>query len=221
MYVAVGDPSAQNLDPGTLTMKIATCVAILAAVCFCSVGQVKADTITYSLTTTASGTFAGSSFTNAVVTVTLTGDTANVTAAPPPNTSVLVNPGSATVSVSGFGTGTLTDSIVIVNSFAGNPGVLFFDTTSQTGLVAQLGSAFTGYNLAGPFASLTGTGGVASGSAITPKFPTTAGELTWATGQSLGTSTFTAAVPQVPEPGTLTLLGSGLVGMAFRRRRAA
>ena len=197
-------------------------IAILVAALFCSVSQVKADSITYSLSTTASGSLGGSSFTNAVVTVTLTGDTANVTAAPPPNTSVLFNPGSATVSVSGVGTGTFTDSIVIVNSFDGSPGVLFFDNTSQTGVVGQIGSIFSTYDLGGPFGPLSGTGGVASGSSITPTFLTTAGHLTWDIGQALGTSTFSAVV--APEPATLTLLGSalmGIMGMTFRRRRIA
>ena len=54
---------------------------ILAAVLFCSVTQVKATPIVYSLTTTATGTLGASSFTNAAVTVTFTGDTANVAAA--------------------------------------------------------------------------------------------------------------------------------------------
>jgi hypothetical protein len=56
------------------------------------------------------------SFTNALVTVTLTGDTANVTPGPVPYTDVLENPGSATVSISGFATATFTDSIVIVST---------------------------------------------------------------------------------------------------------
>ena len=205
-------------------MKIATYAgaSFLMAALFCSVAQVKADTITYSLTTTASGTFAGSSFTNAPVTVTLTGDTANVATGPVPFNNLLANSGAATVDVFGVGTATFTDSIVIVNSFAGNPGALFFDVTANTGILGQIGSAFSTYDLRGPFGPLSGTGGVASGSAQTPVFLTNAGDLTWNIGQTLGTSTFTAAVAPVPEPATLTLLGSGLLGnMAFRRKRVA
>ena len=68
------------------------------------VNEVQASPITYSLTSTATGTLGASSFTNAPLTVTLTGDTSNVMAGPVPFTDVLVNPGSATVSVSGHAT---------------------------------------------------------------------------------------------------------------------
>jgi uncharacterized protein (TIGR03437 family) len=53
-------------------------------------------------------------------------------------------------------------------------------------------------------APVTGTGGVASGSHVTPVFPTTKGDLTWAVGQNLGTSTFTAATTATSSPGTTT-----------------
>jgi len=53
--------------PRTLTMKIATYAGasftILMAALFCSVTQVKANTITYSLSTTASRSLGGSPFT--------------------------------------------------------------------------------------------------------------------------------------------------------------
>jgi hypothetical protein len=100
--------------------------------------------------------------------------------------------------------------------------VLLSDVTTNTGILGQIGPVFSTHDLRGPFGPLSGTGGVASGSAQTPVFLTNAVDLTWNTGQTLGTSTFTAAVAPVPESGTLTLLGSGLVGIiAFRRKRVA
>lgn len=194
---------------------------ILAAALFWSIDQAQAGPITYSLTSTVSGTFAGSSFTNTPVTVTLTGDTGNVTAGPAPFTDVVVNPGSATVSVFGLGTGTFTDSIVIVSTLTdlaifGVPAVLILDNTSGTGIMLQAGPEFSTYDLRGPLGPISGTGGVASGSHITPVFPTTAGNLTWEVGQSPGDSTFTAVV--TPEPGTLALLGCGLAAVVLRRR---
>jgi hypothetical protein len=189
-------------------------------------GIASAAPITYSLSTTATGTLGASPFTDALVTVTLTGDTSNVTAGPPPFTDVVVNPGSATVSVSGLGTGTFTDSIVIVDTLSdttvlGGPAVLILDNTSGTGILLQTGSVFTSYDLRSSLGPITGTGGVASGSHMTPIFPTTAGDLTWAVGQSLGTSTFTAST--VPEPASLTLFSVGLLGLTglcLRRKRA-
>jgi hypothetical protein len=189
-------------------------------------GIASAAPITYTLTTTATGTLGASPFTDALVSVTLTGDTTNVTAGPPPYTDVVVNPGSATVSVSGLGTGMFTDSIEIVDTLSdtavlGGPAVLILDNTSGTGILLQTGSVFTSYDLRTSLGPITGTGGVASGSHMTPIFPTTAGNLTWAVGQSLGTSTFTAST--VPEPTSLTLFSVGLLGftaLCLRRKRA-
>jgi hypothetical protein len=185
----------------------------------------SAAPITYTLSTTATGTLDTLPFTDALVSVTLTGDTSNVTAGPPPFTDVLVNPGSAIVSVSGIGTGTFTDPIEIIDTLSdtaalGGPAVLILDNTSGTGILLQTGSVFLSYDLQVPLGPITGTGGVASGSHMTPIFPTTAGDLTWAVGQSLGTSTFTAST--VPEPTSLTLFSAGLLGLTglcLRRKR--
>jgi hypothetical protein len=198
---------------------------ILAAA-LCSITQVQADPITYSLTTDASGTLGGSSFTDALVTVTLTGDTANVVPGPVPYTDTAVNSGSAEVSVSGLGTGTFTDPIVILSTlndatlttFFGSPTVLILDNASGTGILLQTGAIFSTYGLQGPLGPISGTGGVASGSHITPVFPTTAGDLTWAIGQPLGTSTFTAVTTAVPEPGAWLLLSSVLAAVLAVRR---
>jgi hypothetical protein len=161
-------------------------LTIAAAALFCSVTQVHADSITYSLTTTASGTFGGSSFTNAQVTVTLTGDTSNIMPGPVPFTDVLVNTGAAKVSVFGLGTGTFTDPIAIIDTLNdpalhtifGAPVILIVDQTTKTGILLQGGSIFSSYDLKGPFGPLSGLGGVASGEhGITPVFPTTAGNV--------------------------------------------
>lgn len=197
-------------------------LTILAAVFCSSATLVYGSPISYSLTTTASGTLGGSSFTNAIVTVTLNGDTANVMPGPSPFTDIVVNQGNAAVNVSGIGTGTFTDPIVIASTLNdltifGTPTVIIVDNTiSGTGILLQTGPVFSTYDLRSSLGPVTGTGGVASGSHITPVFPTTAGNLTWTVGQQLGTSTFTAVVA-APEPAGLILLGSGLAALFARR----
>jgi hypothetical protein len=94
--------------------------------------------------------------------------------------------------------------------------VLMLDITSGTGLLLETGSTFTSYGLTSPIGPISGVGGVASGSHITPVFATTDGDLTWTVGQSLGTAAFTAATPE--PSGVIALLGIGLtVGLARRR----
>src|SRR5579871_1932274 len=107
-------------------------------------GVASAAPITYTESATVSGTFGGKPFTNTLVTVTLTGDSANVTPGPSPFTDLVENSGTATVNVSGLGTGTFTDSIVIVSTLTdnvlGGPAVLFLDNTTGTGIFLQEGS---------------------------------------------------------------------------------
>jgi len=176
-------------------------LTILTAALFYPVTPVLAAPIRYTLTTKATGTLGAASFTNTQVTATVTGDTSGVTPGPAPYEDVLVNSGVASVTVAGLGTATFTNQIVIVSSLKNttllgtDSAVLILDNTSNTGILVQAGSAFSTYDLRSPLGSVSGTGGVASGSRITPVFPTTAGNLTWAVGQPLGTSTFTASAP--------------------------
>jgi len=74
--------------------------------------------------------------------------------------------------------------------------VLIVDAANGTGIVIEFGSVFDTYDLQSSLGPITGTGGPASGSHMTPVFPTTAGDFTWAIGQTDGTlsSTFTATV---------------------------
>ncbi len=198
----------------------------------------SAAPITYTLTSTGTGTLGGVPFTDAVVTVTLVGDTSTVMTGIDPTLPgpLLVNPGTATVNVAGLGTATFTDLIIMVSTFhelpslfGGQSVVLISDVanpsdlTSGTGILGQGGPEFFGYDLRTAFGPDTGLGGLFSGSHVTPHFPTTVGDMTWAIGQPLGTSTFTAVVA-TPEPGTLLLLGTGFLSLVcgrFRRRRVA
>ena len=168
----------------------------------------QAAPITYTLTTTASGTLGASTFTNATVTVTLSGDTSGIAVGPAPNTNFLVNPGNASVTIGGLGTATFTDPIIMVSSYNGlfsdgTSAVLILDNATGTGILLQEGTVFSGYGL-GVMAPVTGTGGVASGSHAVQVFPTTKGNMTWAVGQALGTSTFTASTTTTTAPGTTT-----------------
>jgi len=185
-------------------------------------GAASAAPIIYVETTTASGTLGSTHFTNALVTVTLTSDTSTVTALQ----TFLINPGIATVKISGLPLATLTGPTVIGSTFndtttLGMSGVIIAQLdsggSSFTGIVGQFGPVFLGYSLQG-FGPISGSGGPASGSHIASFFPTTAGDLGFAVGSPSVDSTFVATV--VPEPAGATLLATGLLGLACLRLRS-
>jgi hypothetical protein len=177
---------------------------IAAAVLLGSAIPAQAAPITYSLTTTASGTLGASSFTNALVTVTLSGDTSNIMPGSGSITGFLVNPGTATVGIAGVGTATFTGSIGILSTFNnvavfGGSGIIIGqfvgplnNPSDLTGILTQQGPAFFGYNLQGLFGPVSGTGG-SSAPDPTARFPTTGGILNFtAPPAATGTTTFTA-----------------------------
>ena len=203
--------------------------ALLAAALFCSVTQVQAGPITYSLTTTASGRLGASSFTNALATVTLTGNTSNVIPViGGPATGLLGNPGTTTVSIFGLGTATFTaptgifstfndltlfgGSVVSIGQFVGPLNNL----TDITSILAEKDPVFFGYDLRGSLGPVSGTGG---SSAPDPNavFPTTLGILNF-TAPPFGTGTTTFTATTVPEPGTVVLLGCGMAALVVRSR---
>jgi hypothetical protein len=184
-------------------------------------GNVHAGQITYSEMATASGTLGANAFTDALVTVTLTGDSANVVL-DPSGLGFVNKIGTFMVKVAGVGTATFTDSGLFVFD---NPKVVpipavagFSDLTVGRPILGTVDSAFRSYDLTtAPF------GPVTSSLIIAPDatFPTTLGGLNIT---QAGESTFLAvATPlNVPEPAGATLMGLGVVGLGFwaRRRRA-
>jgi hypothetical protein len=169
----------------------------------------RAGTITYMETVDASGSLGSSTFSNALVTLTFVGDTANITN---PSAGIFRNsPGTATVMVNGM-TAALSAAQgldVFVNQTDGTAGI----ETSATILTVQ-NSALNNYDLTGSIGPVTGTAG---GSTNTP-FGTSAGDLVITSFTSQ--ATFQAIVSaSVPEPAGLLLMGLGIAGMAATRLR--
>lgn len=185
----------------------------------------QAAAITYTTVSTASGTLGGTPFTNALVTVTLTGDTTGVEPsifAP----GWLQNIGTATLSVAGGGTATFNSPngyAALLADFGGPVlGIIEFDNlarTSFTGITGTFGPSLAGYNLMGPLGPLTGPGiGIATQPDGTPvTYDTTAGALRLTSGNDL--ATLTVRVTAVPEPELLSLLLVGSIGSVAARLR--
>jgi len=178
----------------------------LAALILCCAGMMLAGPITYTESATASGSLGGSSFTNALVTVKLDGDTANVVSG---GGGFFTNSvGTFTVNVVGIGTAALTapGAEVFVNqTFA--PAAAGFGAGSS--ILDTLNSSLSTYALTTAIGPITGSPFINPG---TP-FSTSLGNLVI---NSAGNSTFTAttnASIATPEPMTGGMLCVGLLGL--------
>jgi len=174
------------------------------------VSPVQATPITYTVTTTGTGTLGGTPFTNALVTVTLRGNTSGVAPGPGKLSPFLVDVGSATVAVAGLGTASLTGTIEAFSSYnsykslpLGSPVFIIAqwdvppnDGTNFTSILGIADPSLSGYDLRSSFGPLFATGIGISSSGF---YPTTSGLLHFTSGDN--PATFTAILSTRIAPG--------------------
>jgi len=195
------------------SMKIAV---LSAGIALWSTG-VHATPITYTESATVSGTLGGTPFSNAMITITGTGDTTGVFN----DGNFRNNLSPVSFSISGDGSGTFTDAIQVFDNptFSPTAAAGFDDITlGQPSILDTFDSAFGAYNLTTAIGPITGPPFINPGLA----FATTAGALVLNTS---GNSTFTAASVPGPIAGAglpgLILAGAGLIGWWRRRQKSA
>jgi hypothetical protein len=183
----------------------------------------RADNLTYTETATMTGTLDGTPFTNALVTISLTGNTLDIVH---PAVGLYELAGSPTVSVAGVGSDTLPGPagvFVQLQIASATAGFIDFNTVPfvESGAVVLEtinvgGAAFGDYHLS------TSIGPVTDSPGFDPSvlFFTTSGFFRITDSSE---STFTAVdnttTMAAPEPSSLLLLASGLLAMGMFRLR--
>jgi hypothetical protein len=188
------------LDNRDSTMKIAT-AALAATLALVSPGAARADIITGTFTTTATGSLGGAAFTNAAVTVTMTYDTTQILS---PAGFPVVQDLSASLSVAGFGPATFTGPTFTADT----SGIITLAAQQlSSGILGDMATPFNTYDLTTPIGPVTGTGLINPGAA----YSTSLGNIVFNT---VSTATYTATA--VPEPSALALIAVGLGSVVAR-----
>ena len=217
-----------------------SCVSRIAStsIFFCFAFSGLAGPITYNFSGTASGMLGGTSFTNQLVQETAIGNTANIVSllVGPSGSqiSIFAEPVSATITIAGLGTTTVTDPsviwsvptpVVISSGFPDLPYIVLGTVdnppalNSLTGYGALGSNALLGYNLATSFGPLTASPG-AVGYPTGLVIDTSMGGLSF-TANIGPTAQGTFAATTAPEPGSFLLLSSGLALLVYRIRRVS
>ena len=192
------------------------CAVVIAAAASLMSPSAFATSITYTETGIGTGALGATAFNNELVTVTGTGDTANVTSFTNSFGTFFINPlNTVTINVATVGSATLSVQGEVIdvqstsNNFAGFATVLPSNNLLETG-----NSAFASYDLTTDIGPITGPGFFDLAA-----FATSSGTFGLL---SIGDTTFTATT--TPVPAALPLFATGLGGLGllgWRRKRKA
>jgi hypothetical protein len=208
------------LEPLTLTMRRPIRLALhssISALLLFAAASVKAEPITFTFTSTGGGSLGATTFTGALLTVRATGDTDSVTTEPglPSNVLFLVI-SQFDINIAGVGSAITTGS-----GYFGGGGYVFDNQGNST---TGFGIGSDNLDLVSPqFATygLNSSIGPISGAQIHFfNAGTTSGALTFSS-TAAGTFDVVATGPTAvtPEPSTLALFGTGILGLAGAARR--
>ncbi len=136
-------------------MRAKTMVLAFGAM-LCVAGQAMAEPVTYSVSVVATGSLGGKSFSNALVIITFTGDTANVILDEYGNWTNTT--GTTTVSVEGFPLATFTEPIVFSASSGGKPPSVGVVSTAlpRSSIIDVFSAELAGYDLKSAIGPISG-----------------------------------------------------------------